>query len=126
MRNKRSIALYCLVGLLSFVLVSCGKKADENKPLGEVKAEAEKMDVSQLQSMAMQYKDAIAAKTSEVSKMTAKLKEIPVTEMLGSEAKGLQADIGRLTESLTSLMERFQVYYQKIKEKGGDVSGLDI
>ena len=44
------------------------------------------MDVQQLRSMAMQYKDAFMAKTEEVEKLTAKLKEIPVTEQLGSEA----------------------------------------
>jgi hypothetical protein len=44
----------------------CGKKADETKPMDQVKSEAEKMDVSQLHDTAMKYKEAITAKVEEV------------------------------------------------------------
>jgi hypothetical protein len=76
--------------------------------------------------MALAYKDAIEAKKGDVEKITAKLKEIPVTQMLGDEAKGLKADIADLNKSVSALKERFNVYYSKLKEKGGDLSGLKI
>lgn len=126
MKMKRNIELYCLLVICSLVLFGCGKKADESKPISEVKAEAEKMDASQLRSMAMNYKDAIVAKKGDYDKSTAKLKEIPRTEMLGSEAKELKAEIEELGKSVSALTERFQVYYDKLKEKGGDLSGLEI
>jgi chromosome segregation ATPase len=106
--------------------LGCGKKADENKPISEVKAEAEKLDTDELRAMAMVYQKAIAAKNGEVEKLTAKLKDIPVTEMLGDEAKELKADIDNLNKSLSALKERFEVYYQKLKEQGGDLSGLQV
>lgn len=115
--------------LLAFCLVSfagCGKKADENKPVSEVEAEAEKMNADKLRSMAMTYKDALMAKRGEVEELVGKLKEIPITEMLGDEAKGLKAEIENLDKSASALMERFQIYYKKLKEKGGDLSGLEI
>ena len=115
-----------LLVLCSIALLGCGSKADENKPMSEVKAEAEKMDTSGLRAMAMDYKEAITAKNGEVDKITAKLKEIPLTEMLGEEAKGLKADIEDLNKSVSALRERFDVYYEKLKEKGGDTSGLQI
>jgi predicted nucleic acid-binding Zn-ribbon protein len=74
----------------------------------------------------MAYKEAIAAKNSDLEKLTAKLKEIPVTEMLGDEAKELKADIDNLNKSISALKERFEVYYQKLKEQGGDLSGLQV
>lgn len=126
MKTKRNVGLYCVLALCFFVLFGCGKKADENKPISEVKAEAEEMNTSQLRSMTMQYKDAIMAKKGEVEKIAAKLKEIPVKEMLGSEAKELKAEIGALGKSVSALKERFQVYYDKLKEKGGDLSGLEM
>jgi len=46
--------------------------------------------------------------------------------MLGDEAKGLKSDIDNLSTSISSLKERFQVYYDKLKEMNGDTSGLDI
>jgi chromosome segregation ATPase len=126
MKNVRNAVLCCLIALCLFAILGCGKKADENKPISEVKAEAEKMDTDGLRAMAMAYQKAIAAKNSEVEKLTAKLKDIPVTEMLGEEAKELKADIDNLNKSVSALKERFEVYYQKLKEQGGDLSGLQV
>jgi hypothetical protein len=122
-------ALWSLLALCSLVVLGCGKggqEADEAKPISEVKAEAEKMDTNQLRAMAMTYKEAIVAKKNEIEKVTAKLKEIPLTEMIGEEAKALKADIAKLNESITALKARFDVYYEKLKESGGDLSGLQI
>jgi hypothetical protein len=124
MKTARTIVL-CLLLVCAAASAGCGGKADEDKPMSEVKAEAEKMDAGQLRNMAAKYKDAIAAKGEEVKALTAKLKEIPVTEMLGEKAKSLKAQIEKLGKSVSSLKERFQVYYNSLKEKGGDTSGLD-
>ncbi len=120
----KKIVLMLVLSML--FLVGCGKKADENKPISEVQAEAQKMSVDDLKAMAMKYKDAIEAKKADIDKITAKLKEIPVTEMLGENAKKLKADIDNLTKSLSALKERFQIYYDQLKAKGSDVSGLQI
>ena len=126
MKDIRNITLYCLLALCSLALVGCGKKADENKPISEVKAEAEKMSVEKLRSMALTYKEAIIAKRADVEKITAELKKIPITEMLGEEAKGLKTDMDNLNESVSALKARFEIYYNKLKEKGGDVTDLKI
>ena len=126
MKTVKLITFYCSLTLCALALVGCGKKADENKPVSEVKAEAEKMSAEKLRDMALAYKDAIEAKRGDVEKITAKLKEIPVTQMLGDEAKGLKADIDDLNKSVSALKKRFNVYYSKLKEKGGDLSGLKI
>ena len=126
MKTVRNAVLCCLIALCLFAILGCGKKADENKPISEVKAEAEKMDTDGLRAMAMVYQKAIAAKNGEVEKLTAKLKDIPVTEMMGDEAKELKADVDNLNTSISALKERFEVYYQKLKEQGGDLSGLQV
>ncbi|MDT8299896.1 MAG: hypothetical protein RQ760_00335 [Sedimentisphaerales bacterium] len=126
MKIVRNAVICCLVALCLFAILGCGKKADENKPISEVKAEAEKMDADGLRAMAMAYKEAIAAKSGDLEKLTAKLKDIPVTEMLGAEAKSLKADVENLEKSVSALKERFEVYYQKLKDTGGDISGLQL
>ena len=126
MKIVRNAVLCCLIALCLFAILGCGKKADENKPISEVKAEAEKMDTDGLRAMAMVYQKAIAAKNSEVEKLTAKLKDIPATELLGDEAKELKANIENINQSISALKERFEVYYQKLKDKGGDLSGLQV
>jgi len=126
MNITKNTILCCLLVSFSLVLCGCGKKADENKPIGEVKAEAEKMSVEKLRSMAMTYKDTIMAKKGEVEKFAGTLKDIPLTKMMGDEAKELKADIDALNRSISALRERFGIYYEKLKEKGGDLSGLKI
>ena len=126
MKIVKNAVLCCLIGLCLFAMLGCGKKADENKTISEVKAEAEKMDTNGLRAMAMAYKEAITAKKGDLEKLTAKLKDIPVTEILGNEATGLKADMENLEKSVSALQERFKIYYDKLKEKGGDLSGLEI
>ncbi len=123
MKEAKNI-LYCSLVLCSLVLFGCGKKADENRPTSEVKAEAEQMDVDELKAMAMKYKDAIVAKEPEIRKLADQLKEIPIAKKLGPEAKEITAEMKALSESVSALNERFQIYYDKLKEKGGDLSGL--
>ena len=126
MKTAKTITFYFLVVLCSLALFGCSKKADENKPLSEVKAEAEKMSVEKLRSMAMTYKEAITAQKDDVEKLVSKLKDIPLTKMMSDETKGLKADIETLNKSASALKERFQVYYGKLKEKGGNLSGLEL
>ena len=121
----------CVVGValtvLGFgVLAGCSEKADQSKPLSEVKAEAQDMDAGKLRGMAMKYKDAIVAKQKEVAGFEDKLKEIPVTEIAGEEAKKLNESVAELAKSVKALTERFDVYYKSLKDKKGDLSGLDL
>jgi hypothetical protein len=119
--------LMCVLGVQS-----CGKsgggsqKADENKPVAEIKAEAAKLDVEQLRAVALKYKDALMAKEDEVKKLTDTLAKIPITEKLGKEAQALSADISDLGKSVSALKERFQIYYDEIKKKGGELKDLTL
>ena len=126
MKTPKTITFNYVLVLCSIILLGCGKKADENKPTSEVKAEAEQMSVEKLRQMAMKYKDAILARRGEVEKFTAQLKGIPIAEKLGTEAKEIMAEIEALNKSVSALTERFQIYYQKLKEIGGDTSGLEL
>jgi hypothetical protein len=127
MKNVKGIVFYLLLLLCSLIVLGCSQKAgDENKSIDEIKAEAEKMDTAQLRAMAMKYKEAIIAKNEEIEKLIARLKDAPATEMLGDQADKIKAEVESINKSLSALEERFEVYYGKLKEKGGDTSGLEI
>ena len=115
-----------LSAVAMLMLGGCGSKADENKPMSDVKAEAETMSVEKLKATALAYKKAIEAKRPELEKITAKLKEIPIADALGQEAKSLKSDIDELNQSVGALKERFDVYYGKLKELKADVSDLTL
>ena len=129
MKFVKEGAFWSLLLICTLVVFGCGNgggDADETKPISEVKAEAENMDTSQLRAMAETYKKAITAKQADIEKITAKLKEIPIASMMGEEAKALKADIANLNDSITALKARFEVYYEKLKAAGGDLTGLQL
>jgi len=126
MKTVKNITIYFLLMLCLLLLAGCSQKADENKSLSEVKAVAEKMDTNQLRSMAMNYKQAIMAKNDEAEKIIGNLKDIPDAEKLGAKMKEIQEELNNINKSVSALKERFEVYYNKLKEKSGDTSGLEI
>lgn len=116
-----------LLAAMPLMLTGCGGDgggADESTPMSEIKAEAEKMDTSQLRAKAEEYKKALTAKQEQVQKLAQELKDLSPSEMLGEKAKSVQADIEELNDSLSNLTARLKVYTDKLAEKGEDVTGL--
>jgi len=99
---------------------------DTEKPMPEVQAQAQTLSVEDLKAVALKYKQAIIAKQAEAEKLITKVKELPVTQALGQEAQSLKTDLQSLQTSVKALKERFQVYYNTLKEKGGNLSGLEL
>lgn len=100
--------------------------ADLQKSVAEVKAKAEAMSVENLKATALQYKDAILAKQADLEKLTAKIKDIPLTQALSQEATTLKTEFQNLQTSTKALKDRFQVYYDTLKQKGADLSNLNL
>jgi predicted small lipoprotein YifL len=123
--KKTIISLLALA--LCLTLPSCGKKgADATKPIDQIKAEVAKMDVSQLHDMALSYKDTILSKQTDLEKVTTKLKTINPTELLGAKAVDLKKQMADIERSVSALKERFEIYYDQLKQKGGNLTGLEI
>ena len=147
MRVRTCVMLSCLVALSGLVLVGCTKKpdksaspapsqtgagtavnvtADAEKPVAEVQTQAQTMSVANLRATALQYVQAISVKREDLQKVLDQVKQIPLAEALGEKAKTLKAEAQKIEATIKGLTERFQVYYNKLKEKGGDLSGLAI
>jgi hypothetical protein len=95
-------------------------------PLDDVKAEVAKLGVDQLKTKALEYKNAIVAKKTELADVTAKIKALSPTQLLSTDAKTLQSNYTTLTTTVKDLTARFQLYYDKIKSLGGNLSGLEL
>jgi predicted nucleic acid-binding Zn-ribbon protein len=141
------VVLSCLVALSGPALVGCAKKTDKSpsasapqtgagtavnvtadveKPVAEVQTQAQTMGVADLRATAVQYAQAISVKKEDLQKVLAQVKELPLAEALSEKAKTLKAEAEKIQASLKDLTDRFQVYYNKLKEKGGNLSGLTI
>jgi hypothetical protein len=97
-----------------------------DKTVADLKAEAAKMDVESLTSVAMKYKDAIMEKQAAIKPLMDKLAAIPMTQKMGAEAQTLTADLKKLTDAMAPLKERFAVYIDALKAKGADISKLAL
>ncbi len=156
MNARTYVMLSCLVALAGAVLVGCAKKTDQRppaaktgadqspstpqaspavsaevaadleKPVPEVQTQAQTMSVADLRATALQYVQTISVKKEDLQKVLAQVKEIPLAEALSEKAKTLKAEVQKIQTSVKDPTDRFQVYYNKLKEKGGDLSGLTI
>ena len=114
---KKLFAVLFVVFVGVAVLAGCGSGVSEDKPIAQVEQEAQTMDEAKLQSMVDKYKAAIEAKKSDIQKLQAQLKEIPMTELMGDKAKALKADIQDITDSVNALTKRMQVYASELSKK---------
>ncbi len=99
---------------------------DLEKPIAEVQTQAQTLSVPDLKAIAAQYKDALSTKREELQKVLTQVKEIPIAEALGEKAKTLKTEVQKIEASIKALTERFQVYYNQLKAKGADLSGLAV
>lgn len=129
MKSQKWLSVALVLIIAAVAITGCGKsggEVDENKPVSEIKAEVEKLDVEQIKKVAIKYKNAIVAKQGGIDDILKKIKDIPLTQALGEEAKGLKTEMESLKKSLDALKERFDIYYDKAKELKADVSELAI
>jgi len=97
----------------------------------EVKATAqamkpEDMEAAQLREMALKYQSDITAKKDQLVQLNEQLSGIPLTEIAGEKAKNLKTQIDSLTKDIKALTDQFNIYYNLLKEKKGDLSGLGL
>lgn len=104
--------------LIGFVLIGCGSGGvDSNKTVAQITQEVQNMDLSQIQSKIDQYKKAIEAKSAELEPLMAELKKIPVTEMLGEDAKKIKADMEEVKNAVSTLKQKLDVYVKALQSK---------
>ena len=109
-----------LVGAVAAAALLCGcgdSKVDENKSLADVQAEAAKLDASQLQAKIEQCKAILDAKKVEAEGVANKLKAIPLKDQLGPEAKDLQGQLAKITESVQKVTAQMDAYGKELQAK---------
>lgn len=92
------------------------------RPLAEVDEEATNLTLEQLKAAAMKYKDAIEAKTAELEPLVNKLKELPMSQKLSAEGLQIKDEIAGVQESVEALKARYDVYVNRLKGMGADVT----
>ncbi len=101
-------------------------QADQEKSTLDVTAGAKEMAVENLRKMAEKYRDVIAEKQQQLMEMTQKYIGMPDAERITAEGRILKTGMDEIIKGIDTLKERFGVYYNALKEKAGNLTGLDI
>ena len=132
MRTVR-IAAMVLLAVAAIAVAGCKEKGgatevagiDLTKPVAEIKAAAESMDVAQLKNMAEKCIEAVKDKESAVAALVEKQKALPL-DKIASDGQKIMEEVKELQTSIAHLQEVFKVYYSALVAKGGDASGLQM
>jgi len=101
-------------------------QADQESTVAEIAERAQEMAADNLRKMAEKYHTTITATQRKVKELTEQFIAIPDAEKDGPAAVDLKATLDAVYKSLQPLKERFQVYYDVLKEKTGSVAGLEL
>ena len=107
----KKLFLFAMMCGAMFVLAGCGQQADQ------IKTEVQSMSAADIQAKVDAYKKAIEAKSAELKAEGEKLAKIPLTEQLGDKAKGIQANMGTLKDSISKLTANMNAYAEGLKAK---------
>jgi hypothetical protein len=99
---------------------------DASKSLDQVKADASKMDLAQLTTAAMACKEVYTAKQLDLAKVAEQLKNIPLTEKLGTEAQQLTGEAKNLQDACNNIQAQLAVYLDKLKGMGADTTSMQV
>ena len=126
MKTVKKSVFRILIILSLFFIIGCGKQSTHNKH-----SNIDKLTVDEIRYEALKYKQSILSKSKiydeidcfdDIAPPSEKCLE-KLTSYL-SEEKGV--DINEWMESFADDFEQLEFYRQKLIEKGGDTSGLDI
>ena len=136
MKTANGITLLSLLAVCCLVVFGCGKKegndgasptnagTDQSNSVSKTKVDADKMDVEQLRAAALKCKADAEAKTAETEKLAQELIKALSTDN-ADKRKELNAQMEKLRKSEDALYAQLKAYIEKLKEKGGDMSGLE-
>ena len=113
----KKLFLFAMMCGAMFVLAGCGQQADENKTPAQIQAEVQSMSAADIQAKVEVYQKAIEAKSAELKAEGEKLAKIPLTEQMGDKAKGIQANMGTLKDSISKLTANMNAYAEGLKAK---------
>ncbi|MFH1837167.1 MAG: hypothetical protein ABH862_03535 [Candidatus Omnitrophota bacterium] len=114
---KRACSLILVIAIAAFMAAGCGSGVSEDKPIADVKKEAQQMNAGQLEGIIAKYKKAIEAKKAELQKLQKQLKAIPAAQMMGEKAVAIRKDMENAARSIKALTERIRAYTVALNTK---------
>ncbi len=112
----KKLSLFAALVLGVGLLCGCSDDVDTSKTPEQIKQEVANMDTAAIQKKVDAYKKAIEEKAAELKAEGEKLAKIPLTEVLGDEAKGIKENMGNITAELDKLKANLEAYAEGLKK----------
>jgi len=127
MRFKKNLLFFlvCFVPALFFG-AGCAKKADPDKSIGKVIAEAETLSRNHLKGYVRAYSKAIREGKNLLDDLLARMRTLSPKDTPEPRVKALRAEALKLQIYISALTARYEIYARKFREKGGDISQFPI
>ncbi len=100
--------------------------ADQGKSIPDITAGTKEMATENLRKMAEKYRDVVAEKEQQLTKLTQGYLNLSDDDRKAAIGQITKVGIDDIKKNLDIMKERFGVYYNALKEKGGNLTGLDI
>ncbi len=123
MRRKTLQILLVILGLLT-VMNGCTRKVDSERSIDKIKKDIETMSVAELEDYAMAYVSAIQSQRAQIQKIQEKIRKVPIEKFFSNQA--LQNDIKKVGRKAEALYVRYLLYVTALKQKGGDVTKVQL
>ncbi|HOG24172.1 MAG TPA: hypothetical protein PK590_05950 [Candidatus Omnitrophota bacterium] len=123
MRRKTLQILLVVLGLLT-VMNGCTRKVDSERSIDKIKKDIETMSVAELEDYAMAYVSAIQSQRAQIQKIQEKIRKVPIEKFFSNQA--LQNDIKKVGRKAEALYVRYLLYVTALKQKGGDVTKVQL
>jgi len=104
--------------MITALLTGCitGSSGGNSTGTDQLVTEAAAMGRADLEAMVAKYKGLISEKMDVAGALKAKLKEIPLTEMMGEKATALKQDLSETTALISQLKDKLSVYTSALKK----------
>jgi len=119
--KKRAFIMFGAAAVAALMVFGCGKSdsasVDVNKPVAQVKTEAEGLNVDALKQQVEAYQKELEAQKPKLAELEKKLKDTPLTQALSQDTIKLKEDITAQTGKMSKITERLNIYADELKKK---------
>ena len=100
--------------------------AELDVPVANIKEKVANLGQPALMTYASTYKDVILEKKDQLAGLTEQLKALPMGDMLGEKGKAIKDQVSQYTSQFNALKDRYNVYLDKLKALGVDLSSFGL
>ncbi len=112
----KKFAVLLLAALTLTWFAGCGQE-QADRPLEEVRAEAQKLDAAQLEKAIATCKKELAALEPKIEDLKKQIEGLKLTELASEKSKELVSNLEQLRGKIDNLGEQIEIYTEAAKAK---------